>query len=245
MGKANAHRNVMAGRAGLGTIPPANAHRLTPADDTRDFYPTPPWGARAGAEIIRTLLDPRAVSAAEVACGAGHMVHGLKDYFATVHASDAYAYDGNRIFDYLGQDPLWCGQPDWVVTNPPFAHAEAFIRRAWRDAGRGVAILGRVALLETIGRHSLLYADVPLTVVAPFSERLPMTKDRWDPDKSSAAFYAWFFFLKPALRPQRFMARIGGRYLPATLDIPPGTEARLTAANDAALFGVTDREAAA
>ena len=219
-----------------------DAHRTSSGEDGRDFYPTPPWGARAGAAIVRTLLDPQARTVLEPACGAGHMVHGLKDYFPHVFASDAYAYDGNRIFDFLGSEPLWCGQPDWMVTNPPFAHAEAFIRRGWREARRGVAILGRVALLETIGRHSLLYRDCPLTVFAPFSERLPMTKDRWDPEASSAAFYAWFFFLKPQLRPQRFMARIGGRLLPATLDIPPGTEARLTAANDAALFGVTDRE---
>lgn len=224
--KPNAHRAVMASR------------QPTAADDP-DFFPTPLWGARAGGELVKRL-DPRARSIAEPACGAGHMAHGFADYFAAVHASDAYAYDGNRIFDYLGSEPLWC-DPDWIGTNPPFAHVAAFIRRAWREARRGVAILGRAALLETVGRHSLLYRDCPLTVFAPFSERLPMAKGRWDPDLSSAAFYAWFLFLKPELRPARFMARIGGELFPATVPIPPGTEARLTRPDDARLFGALDR----
>ncbi len=229
MAKPNSHRVVMAARQ--------------PTQDVEDFFPTAPWGARAAGEIIR-FLDPKARDVWENACGAGHMVHGLKDYFPTVHASDAYPYDGNAIFDFLGAAPPPV-TAQWIVTNPPFAEAEAFIRRSYEQATRGVAILGRVGLLESIGRHSLLYRDCPLTVFAPFSERLPLAKGRWDPDLSSAAFYAWFFWLKPVLRPRRFMARINGEYFPATMPIAPGTEARLTHANDARLFGVADRGRAA
>jgi hypothetical protein len=211
----------------------------TDADDP-DFFPTEPWGARVGGETIRRL-DPRAKSAAEVACGAGHMVHGLRDYFPDVRASDAYAYNGNRIHDFLGADRL--APVDWIVTNPPFGdgRAEAFIRRAYDEAQRGVAMLMRAAMLETVGRYSLLYQDCPLTVFSPFSERLALMKGRWEPDGSSAAFYAWFYWLKPTLRPRRFMARIGGEYLPGLLPIPPGTWERLTHADDARLFGAVDR----
>lgn len=208
----------------------------TPADDP-DFFPTPPWGARAGAELIRRLDPAPALSAWEPACGAGHMVHGLRDYFPWVHASDAYHYGGNAIHDFLGGGRPYVSA-DWIVTNPPFAHLEAFVRTAWPLARRGVAMLMRAAALETVGRYSLLYRDCPLTVFAPFSERLPMGKGRWDPDLSSAAFYAWFVWLKPELRPRRFMARVGGEYFPATVPIPPGTEARLTHPDDARLFGV-------
>lgn len=216
-----------------------------PTDDVEDFFPTPPWGGRAGAEIL-LRLDPRARSIWESACGAGHLAHALSGYFPEVRASDAYAYDGNEIFDFLAGDLSGQGA-DWVFTNPPFGdgRAEAFIRRAWTVATRGVAIFARVGLLESVGRHTLLYADCPLTVFAPFSERIALTKGRWEPDASSAAFYAWFFFVKPALRPRRFMARIAGGDYPATLPIPPGTEARLTHANDAELFGAADRSGVA
>lgn len=229
--KPNSHRVVMASR------------QPTAADDP-DFFPTPPWGARAGAELIRRL-DPRAYEIWEPACGAGHMVHGLKDYFTTVVASDAYAYDGNPIVDFLGPHTGWDGDIQWIVTNPPFANVEDFIRRAWDRAGRGVAMLCRAAMLESMGRHSLLYRDCPLTIFAPFSERLPMAKGRWEPDGSTAAFYAWFIWLKPNLRPRRFMARVGPDWFPATVPIPPGSEVRLTRADDARLFGATDRSKAA
>lgn len=218
------------------------ASRQPTAPDDPDFFPTPPWGARAGGELIKRL-DPRAREVWEPACGAGHMVHGLIDYFPVVIASDAYVYDGNRIADFLTDD--LDGPVEWIVTNPPFAHVEAFVRRAWDHAERGVAMLCRAAMLESVGRHSLLYRDCPLTVFAPFSERLPMAKGRWEPDGSTAAFYAWFVWLKPALRPRRFMARIGGDWFPAVVPIAPGAEVRLTHRDDARLFGAVDRSRAA
>ena len=227
--KPSSHRVVM-------------ASRQPTAKDDPDFFPTPPWGARAGGELIKRL-DPRASSCWEPACGAGHMAHGLRDYFACVAASDAYAYDGNIIENFLGDE---IGAPlswpvDWIVTNPPFAHAETFVRLAWQRADRGVAMLCRAAFIETVGRYSLLYRDCPLTAFAPFSDRLPMHKGRWEPDGSSAAFYAWFIWLKPALRPHRFMARFGDDWLPAVLPIVPGAEARLTHPDDARRFGSVTR----
>ncbi|MBW8815576.1 MAG: hypothetical protein JF588_19315 [Caulobacterales bacterium] len=210
-----------------------------PADP--DFFPTPPWGARAGAELVKRL-DPRARSVWEPACGAGHMVHGLKDYFPRLVASDAYAYDGNAICDFLDPAESYPGMVDWVITNPPFKLAQPFVRRAWSVASRGVAMLLRVGFLESAGRYGLLYGGDPgLTLWSPFIERLPMTEGRWEPDASSATFYAWFFWLKPQLRPERFMARIGGELRPGTEPIPPGTETRLTHPDDARLFGAVDR----
>lgn len=216
-----------------------SAHRVSPDSDP-DFYPTPPWAARAGAELVRQL-DPRARTVWEPACGAGHMAHGLRDYFPTVHMSDAYRYDGNQVIDFLG---LAAERPavDWIITNPPFNQAEAFIRLAWERARRGVAMLMRAAGLETQGRHRLLTRDCPLTVFAPFSERVPMHKGRWEPDGTTAAFYAWFIWLKPELRPERFMARgPDGDRRPAVWLIAPGAEARLSRDDDARLFGVMER----
>jgi hypothetical protein len=216
------------------------ASRLPAVDDT-DFYPTPPWGARAGGELVRRF-DPRPVGRWwEPACGALHMTHGLSDYAPQLVVSDAYRYgSGYPLYDFRSDAP----PPfvaDWIVTNPPFLDIELFIRRAYARALRGVALLMRAALLETVGRYTLLYRDCPLTIFAPFSERLPMHKGRYEDDGSTATFYAWFIWLKPVLRPRRFMARIGDAYYPATVPIPPGTKTRLYRPSDAAFAA---REAA-
>lgn len=224
----------MTGLASTAKGAPRNARAVMasrdPDGDPVDFFPTPPWGARAGGELIKRL-DPAARSVWEPACGPGHMVHGLGDYFSTVHASDAFLYDGNAIHDFVGGEPSNLS-PDWVVTNPPFALAEAFIRQAYATARRGVAMLMRAAVLEGQGRFPLLYQHCPLTVFAPFSERLPMHKGRYTTDTSTAAFYAWFIWLKPELRPERFMARIGGERHAATVPIAPGSRQRLFRRSD-------------
>ncbi|ADK99402.1 hypothetical protein [Brevundimonas subvibrioides] len=218
------------------------AHRVTTDPDSSDFAPTPPWGGRAGAEIIREL-DPHAQSAWDPACGGLHLVHGLEDYFPTVHASDAYLYDGNVIHDFLGPDRPPFGAVDWIVTNPPFRPAGAFIRRAYGLAGRGVAMLLRTGMLEGQARHGLIYGDCPYAVVAPFSERLPIHMGRYEADGSSAAFYSWFFWIKPILRPRRFMSRWpDGAWRPSVRDIAPGAEKRLFRSSDLA-FAVTDPNA--
>ena len=217
----------------------SGAHRASTEGDDIDFYPTQPWGMRAGGELIRRY-DPQARTAWECACGAGHGVHALLDYFERVHASDACLYDGNRVHDFLASGPVPF-EADWIVTNPPFSYADAFIGQAWALARRGVALLMPARALEGIGRHGLMYgAGTPrLTVFAPFSERLPMHRGMYDPRRGTAANYAWFLFLKPVLRPRRFMARVpdgaGGVILrPAVVDIPPGTKARLFRASDMA-----------
>lgn len=202
-----------------------------PGADSVDFFPTPPWGARAGAEVVKRL-DPAARSVWEPACGTGTMAHGLADHFEDVRTSDAYAYGGNVIHDFLGDDPPPFGRPDWIMTNPPFDPAQAFVDRALTIARRGVAMLLRTGFLEGVGRHPLLFGPGGVTVVAPFSERLPMLRGRYDPETASAAFYAWFIWLRPELRPRRFMARVGDRWAPAIVDIPPGTRQRLFRRSD-------------
>jgi hypothetical protein len=240
----------------------SGAHRLTPIGDDVDFYPTQPWAARAGAEII-LRLDPRPGRVCEPACGGLHMVHGLTDILGPVMASDACLYDRNVVHDFLSDDPSPFGEVDWIVTNPPFSALAAFVRQALKLARRGVALLMPARALEGVERHQLMFGDATLTVFAPFSERLPMHRGMYDPDRSTAAFYAWFVWLKPVLRPARFMARapvLGGdrrpcgtsrpdaawRLRPAVWDIPPGTRKRLFRRSDLAFaVGGAARSAAA
>lgn len=223
-----------------------NSRETAEAEDV-DFFPTRPWGARAGGEIIRQL-DPRARSVEECAVGVGMMAHGLADYFSVVHGSDVCVYDpalyaarGWRQRDFLTAEDDGLS-PDWVVTNPPFDHVEDFIQRAWPRARRGVAMLLRLVCLSGQARHRLLHGDpeggpiagLQLTVFAPFSERLPMHRGFWDPTRTTATDYAWFIWCKPGVGPR--LPVVLGKKRPLIFDIPPGTEARLTRPDDAVLF---------
>ena len=236
--KANASGARIKPRGSSATM----SHRDPNADDT-DFFPTPCWGARVGGELIKRI-DPLARSAWEPACGAGHMVHGLKDYFDFVGASDKYVYDRNPVFDFVagadGEEPYTC---DWIVTNPPFAPLSTFIQRAHRRARRGCAMLVRLAALEGVGRYRLLYHTCPLTFSVPFAERLPMVKGRYDPDQSSAAAYAWFIFLKrPAVLTSPYRDAIEASQahrMHLQMGVKPGAKSRLTRPSDRA-FAVSD-----
>ncbi|MGC1305231.1 MAG: hypothetical protein WA840_22915 [Caulobacteraceae bacterium] len=200
-----------------------------PAADDVDFFPTPPWGARAGGELVQRI-DPGPWVAWEPACGPGVMAHGLADYFPILRTSDAYRYGPHQVFDFVrGGDADAPFVADWIMTNPPFSHVEAFLHNALRRARRGVALLCRLQFLETIGRHELIYGRYPMTAQATFAERLPMGKGRYDPDLSTASAYAWHVFYKRA-RQRRFC----GTNAWMGVHFEPGTRARLTRPSDRA-----------
>lgn len=183
------------------------------------FFATPPWAARAGAEVIEIISGScnGLQSAWDPAAGRLHMVHGLRESFCHVTHSDVHDYGvESQIGDFLttpGNPMAWI---DWIVTNPPFPLAADFVRRGLEIATQGVAVLARLAFLESAGRYDLMSR---LTVLAPFSERVPMQLGSWDPDLSTATAYAWFVWRKDVPRQPVHM-------------IPPGTKARLTRPSD-------------
>ncbi|WP_271145365.1 hypothetical protein [Brevundimonas sp. NIBR10] len=203
-----------------------------------NFFPTPPWAARAGAELI-WALDPKASTVWEPACGAGHMAEPLHQEGFAVWASDIHPHGyGDWTGDFLRSDrprPPWA--IDWIVTNPPFAKAEAFVQRGLEIATRGVAVLCRLAFTESVGRYPLMRRKA---VTAPFAERVPIQLGSWDPDLSSATAYAWFVWLQPeALADSPFRTAIEAAWaMDASLEriIPPGTCSRLTLADDRVKF---------
>lgn len=214
--KSSAVKQQRAAKVQEGDTPAQALYRLL------NFYPTPPWGARAGAEILREM-DPDAKVIWEPACGEGHMAEPLKEYFPSVIATDIHDHGYGQVLDFLllKDAPF---EVDWLITNPPFDHAATFLRQGLRFARRGVALLCRIAFLEGGDRYPDLYlGENPMTVCSPFIERLPMQLGEWDPDGSSAACYAWFFFHKGAPR------------LPIR-SIPPGTKDRLHRASDVRRF---------
>jgi len=184
------------------------------AHDSLDDFPTPPWGARALVEHV--LRNPQLGNMSghwdglrtcwEPTANRGYLMRGLDGYFSGLYGSDIHDYGAG--FDQA--DFLWHasdeiarfkldGKPDWIIANPPFRLAEQFIRRAC-DLGpaRGVAMLVRTSFLEGVGRYNDLYTVNPPTVIAQFSERLPMVKGRVDADASTATSYCWLVWLKGA-----------------------------------------------
>ena len=171
------------------------AQRLEPADSLDDF-PTPPWATRALAEHVVEMHKATFKSVLEPACGRGYMSQTLAEYFDTVKSNDVHDYGFAETRDFLG--PLHdAASVDWVITNPPFRLAEAFIDRALPVARIGVAMLVRTVFLESVGRYKRLFSKQPPTVVAQFSERVPMVKGRVDKKASTATGYAWIVWVNP------------------------------------------------
>jgi hypothetical protein len=129
---------------------------------------------------------------------------------------------GQAPIDFLHDEPL-C-RPKWIVTNPPFNLAAEFALRALDLATVGVAMLVRTTWIESVGRYEKLFRDRPPAIYAPFVERVPMVKGRWDPTASTATSYAWFVWQKGA---------VGSKQI---LWIPPGCRRELARPDDVARF---------
>ncbi|RVU03948.1 methyltransferase [Novosphingobium umbonatum] len=163
--------------------------------DSLDDFPTPPWATRAFCEWLQDNTDWQigGSTAREPAANRGHMVRPLREYFASVEASDVHDYGaGFPVLDYLWgplPDPV-----DWTITNPPFKLAEQFIARALASSTCGVAVIVRAAFLEGIGRFERLFSITPPRYVLQFTERVVMHKGRLVPEGSTATAYAWLIW---------------------------------------------------
>jgi len=139
------------------------------------------------------------MSCLEPACGRGYMSRPLLEQFGQVVSADMIDYGFGEVRDFLTY-PYLAGSHDWVITNPPFKHAQDFIDRAMTIAKCGVAILARTVFLESIGRYEGLFKNNPPTYFAQFTERVPMVKGRLDQKASTATGYAWFVWVKEDVR---------------------------------------------
>lgn len=170
--------------------------RRVEAHDSLDDFPTPPWATRALCEWLERQqgLDLFHCSCREPAANRGHMVAPLREYFATVDASDVHDYGaGFETRDYLFPGEL--SQVDWTITNPPFRLAEQFIERAAATSQHGFAMIVRAAFLEGQGRYERLFSKNPPSYVLQFTERVVMHKGRLAPEGSTATAYAWLVWI--------------------------------------------------
>lgn len=188
------------------------AQRAEP-NDSLDFFPTPPWATRALCEYL-SICDPKlhAKSVWEPACGQGHMVRPLSEYFETVYASDVHDYGHGAVRDFLfpGDEPTF----DWIITNPPFRLGMEFASTAITRARHGVAILVRTAFLEGGERFESLFQPYKPNAILQFCERVPMVKGRYDPKASTATSYCWIIWRCQPTKPH-------AKSVPIFVWIPP------------------------
>lgn len=162
--------------------------------DPQDDFPTHPWAVRG---FLRTLANRFDVSgtAWEPAAGRGYMAQTLAETFDEVWASDKYFYPGgySQQMDFLETSVRKpnMGCANWIITNPPFSHAEDFVRHALRQATDGVAMIVRMPFLETVGRWQRLFSQSKPAVVYQHVERVPMHKGRLLKKGSTATAYCW------------------------------------------------------
>ena len=174
------------------------APELVAADDAErakwrsvDWFATPPFASRAGAELVKAI-DPQARKIWEPACGDGIMAECLREYFPSDENGGVFATDivprdgyGQATIDFLndGYEPSPELRPDWVITNPPFNTASDFVLNGLKVARRGVAVLCRLAFLETVDRYCLHFCgENHLTHLGIFCERVPMQLGPWNPE---------------------------------------------------------------
>lgn len=185
--------------------------RIEP-DDSLDDFPTQPWATRALLEhVLINRLGQRIneQTAWEPACNRGHMVRPLRERFYHVFASDVHDYGDHRVADFLWPDSggreIALSGVDWIITNPPFRLAEAFIERARGIARRGVAIIARTSFLEGVGRYENLFSRHRPTIVAQFTERVPMVKGHLTATGSTATSYCWMVWTRPPMSTTELM----------------------------------------
>lgn len=178
------------------------AQRIEP-HDSLDFFPTPPWATRALAEHVLNLA---AFLVWEPACGDGAMVRPLREYCHATIGSDVHDYGrGFAVHDFLmPYRPPGADGVEWIITNPPFRLAEAFVGRGLQIAETGVAVLVRSVFSEGVGRWRGLFAPQPPAIIAQFTERVPIVKGRLDREAASATAYCWMIWTCERARETRF-----------------------------------------
>mgnify|MGYP000975432507 CR=1 FL=1 len=224
----------------VGSRPPGAGYLPTSESSRADRPP----GAESGPRVpagSRNASRHAPLRAWEPAAGEGHMAAVLAETFDEVWRSDVHDYGGlNAVGSFVGHGPdvAPCPDPspDWIITNPPFNLAVQFAERALGIAREGVALLLRTAWLEGADRYERLFRDAPPAIVAPFVERVPMVKGRWDPDASTATAYAWFVWDLSLARGDSRSASRPPRAATILKWIPPGCRTRLTRPGDRARF---------
>ena len=172
----------------------ASAH-ATEAREVDDYYATDPEALK---RFLGAIDFPLNHFIWEPACGGGHLVEVLKERGYNVMATDIVDRGSAvKTADFLTLKGDWSGD---ILTNPPFKHAEAFVRKAldliWY--GNRVVFFLRIMFLESTKRQTL-FKKYPPKYVYVHSSRMATAKGG-DFEKykggGKSMCYAWFVWEK-------------------------------------------------
>lgn len=142
-----------------------------------DFYPTEPEATHALLAMIGdgiegwSVMNGLPVRFHEPSCGDGAISKVLESYGYDVLSTDlVYRGYGTGGIDYLASKET---RP-FVITNPPFNLAEAFIRKALDDGAERIWMLLKSTFFHAKSRLDL-FNNTPLARVYPLSWRLDFT----------------------------------------------------------------------
>jgi len=145
----------------------ANYERPERPED--DNYPTPDWAVGA----LVPMLPPQVIESEvwEPACGQGHLADSLKARGFDVTSSTLVDYGyGAAGVDFLKVPTL---KAPTIITNPPYKHAEAFVRHALDLKPKVVAMLLRAQFLGG-AKRSRWMRTTPLKRVVYLTSRVTM-----------------------------------------------------------------------
>lgn len=165
--------------------------------EKNDFYATDPKSVKA----LLDVANIRGESFYEPCCGQGHISKVLKKHYpkSRHYASDLIDREyGTGYVDFLKVGTFFGKSKfDWIITNPPFKHAQEFVEKSLSMTNTGVAMFLKIQFLEGQTRQQFL-KDTPLKYVYVFSARQnpwrngieinPDTGKRWE----GTMCFAWF-----------------------------------------------------
>lgn len=156
--------------------------------EEHDFYPTPDYATEALLE--REAFDGGGIW--ECACGDGAISKILKAHGFNVFSTDLIdrGYGEVRNLDFLQELPD-VYKTEHIITNPPFKLAKQFIEQGLQITHGKVAMLLRLAFLESENRYQL-FKTTPLKTVYVFSKRLTMSAKGQGASKGGMIPFAWF-----------------------------------------------------
>lgn len=168
----------------------AGNKRAPHAERGVDLYETPEVAVDA---LIRAEGHRLPMDVWEPACGPGNIARALRRHGRKVWATDLVDYrtpDQDRGEVGFLLPAIETAQA--IVTNPPFMHAQAFVRLALERAPY-VAMLLRLAFMESERRRDIL-DNGDLARVWVFRNRLPMMhRAGWEGRKANSGMaFAWF-----------------------------------------------------
>lgn len=154
-----------------------------------DYYATDP--------VAATLLiqEENLSGVWECACGDGALAKVFDKSGVLKRATDLIDRGyGKGGIDFLQEQGTYDGD---IVTNPPYKHAEDFIRKAYEliPDGRKVCMFLKLTFLESKSRKKM-FEEIPLKTLYVSSSRINCYRNNDRSFKSSAIAYGWYVWEK-------------------------------------------------